>query len=140
MSTHTKKRLIPKTKGIETLYNKISKFSRILVLVLGVFFGLSLINNIQTILSADQRIDSAYSKLAKLKQENERLAGEVEEVESEHYTEQQARDKLGLSREGEVVVVLPEESKLKRLSPDFREEESDTLPDPNWKKWWKLFF
>jgi hypothetical protein len=42
-------------------------------------------------------------------------------------------------KEGEVIVVLPDEDILRKLAPLLPTEEN-TLPEPNWKKWEKLFF
>ena len=43
-----------------------------------------------------------------------------------------------MAKEGEIVVILPDEHILRKLAPD-REIEEEVLPDPNWKKWMKLF-
>ena len=61
------------------------------------------------------------------------------EVKGEEYIEKQLRDNLGLAKEGEIVVVLPDEEILRKIAPSVPEEE-DILPDPTWKKWLKLFF
>lgn len=68
-----------------------------------------------------------------LKKENEELQKELARVQSPEYIEDMARDKLNLQKEGEVVVVLPEIS----ASP---EPQTEITINPNWKKWWKLFF
>lgn len=120
--------------------NQFNRISRVLVLLLAALFSLSLLHNISDILSADQKIAQASSRLDKLKQENERLEAEVKKGESPEFKEKQARDKLGLAREGEIVLVLPPPETLKIISPLTEEEEELTLPEPNWKKWRKLFF
>ncbi len=74
-----------------------------------------------------------------LKKENEELQKRLTETQSPVYIERELRDKLGLAKRGEVVVVLPDAEILKRLAPKSSEEE-DFLPDPTWKKWAKLFF
>ncbi len=135
-----KKRLVAKTKGLKSLYIKISKFGKIFILLVGIVFAASLIRNIQTILSSDQKIDSADQKLEEVKVINDELKQEVKKVESEHFVELQARDKLGLAKDGETVVILPDEATLRRMAPPQEAFESPSLPDPNWKKWWKLFF
>ncbi len=38
-----------------------------------------------------------------------------------------------------IVVVLPDTATLEKLAPEVPVEQ-ETLPDPNWKKWWNLFF
>jgi len=135
-----KKRLVAKTKGLESLYIKISKFGKIFILLVGIVFAASLIRNIQTILSSDQKIDSADQKLEEVKVINDELKQEVKKVESEHFVELQARDKLGLAKDGETVVILPDEATLRRMAPPQEAFEHSSLPDPNWRRWWKLFF
>src|SRR3990170_4508136 len=66
------------------------------------------------------------------------LEKKLEEVKSDDYIEKQIRDKLGLAKEGEIVVVLPPPEVVRKLAPKIEEQE-DTLPDPNWKKWFHLF-
>lgn len=108
-------------------------------LFLGFLFLLSLIRNISKIAKAGKRIDKAESRLGKLRKENEEMERKLAEVKSEEYIEKQLRDKLGLAKEGEIVVVLPDEETLRKIAPSVPEEE-DVLPDPTWKKWLKLFF
>ncbi|MDP3994252.1 MAG: hypothetical protein Q8P91_00270, partial [bacterium] len=60
------------------------------------------------------------------------------EAKKQEYIEKQLRDKLGLSKEGETIVVLPDADTLRKLVPPIPGEE-EILPDPNWKKWLKLF-
>ncbi len=43
-----------------------------------------------------------------------------------------------MAKEGEIIIVLPDEEILGTLAPNLEEEE-EALPDPNWKKWLKLF-
>lgn len=73
-------------------------------------------------------------ELAVLEKKNEELKDELKRIESPEFIEEAAREKLGLGKEGEVVVILP--------SGDLAAQENyrmDKEP-PNWKKWWRLFF
>lgn len=83
-------------------------------------------------------IKKEETRLAKLRKENEDLKKKAEEAGKDIFFEKEARNKLGLGKEGEIIVVLPDDETLKKLAPK-REEEEDVLPDPNWKKWMKLF-
>lgn len=77
-------------------------------------------------------------RVEKLQKENEELQLKIEEAKKQEYIEKQLRDKLGLSKEGEIIVVLPDADTLRKLVPPIPEEE-EILPDPNWKKWLKVF-
>lgn len=69
----------------------------------------------------------------KVKKENEILKKQIEVVASEEYVEKIARDKLGMVKEGESIVLLPDEVK----GGSKREELKKRT---NWQQWWGLFF
>ena len=105
---------------------------------LGVMAAITLTRNILIISKAHANTDKLKQEIEKIKIDNEQLKQKIEMSASEEFIERQAREKLGLVKEGETVIVLPEEEALRQLSPKFIEEEHN-LPDPNWKKWLKLF-
>lgn len=117
--------------------------SRILVnfgiILVTLFFGISLIRNVARISKVKKDIKETEGRVEKLKTDNEELRQRLDEVKSQTFVEKQLRDRLGLAKEGETVIVLPEPEVLKKLAPNTPEEE-ETLPDPNWEKWYKLFF
>lgn len=113
-------------------------YSKLLLIVLVIFFAVSLYKNLSKVRGSDDRIENARNNLEELKRENNKLKEELKEKESEEFIEKELRDKLNLAKEGEIVVVLPDEEILRKLVPE-RIEEEDILPDPNWKKWLKLF-
>ena len=134
--------------GNKRTYNKpkedflkkvLSKFGVFIALFLILIFSISLIRNVTKILDAKRRIKEEGEKVKALEAENEEIRRKIEDVKSQEYLEKQMRDKLGLAKEGEIVVVLPDEETLRKLVPK-EEEEKETLPDPTWKKWLKLFF
>lgn len=123
----------------ERVREKIKSYFGYLIIFLFLLMAISLIRNIVRISQAKKRVETAEGRVESLKKENEKLKGELENIESEAYVEFQARDKLGLAGEGEIIVVLPDEEVLKKIAPKIYEEE-ETLPDPTWKKWLHLFF
>lgn len=108
-------------------------------IVVGVLLSLLLIRNIFNLVSSQDKIRQSQEKVAKLRDENERLRREKEQAQSPEFLEKIAREKLGLAREGETVVILPDEETLKKLAPQPSE---DGLGEqfPNWKLWLRLFF
>ena len=114
---------------------KLPKYFLILLLII---FSTSLAINIGKIKKFNKTISEKEEKIAKIKKENEEIKKKLEEAKSQEYIEKQLRDSLGLAKEGEIVVVLPDEDTLRNLAPKLEKEES-TLPDPNWKRWLKLF-
>lgn len=75
--------------------------------------------------------------LHRLEIENKRLKDELTYSESPLFIEQEARNRLGLGREGEEVVLLPKEQGTGDKK-QATEEGKESVP--NWKRWWRLFF
>jgi len=119
--------------------DKLRKYSNILIIFVLIVLSLSLAKNISRNIQAQNRIEGEKKKIEELQKENEILKGEIAKVSSDVYIEKQLRNKLGLVKEGEYIVVLPDEETLRKLAPKIRKEE-DLLPLPNWKKWINLFF
>jgi len=105
----------------------------ILVLALSVFRSVSRSSQIST------QIQIEKTKLAKIEADNQKLQDQLTLTQNPSFIEKEVRDKLGLGKAGEAIVVLPDAEILKKLAPKVQLEE-DNLPDPNWKKWEKLFF
>jgi len=81
----------------------------------------------------DDRLKKERERLLVLKKENMELKKELEEVKTERYVEEVARDKLGMGRKGETIVVLPE--------IEYEEvERKRGRKLENWEKWYRVFF
>lgn len=119
--------------------NSILKAINYTVLLVSLILAFSLFQNIYQTTKAEERLESAQARLDILKVEQIKLKSELAEVLSQEYQEKQARDKLGLAKQGEIVLVLPEDEVLRTLSPRIEREQKLTLPDPNWKQWLNLF-
>ncbi|KKS77867.1 MAG: Cell division protein FtsL [Candidatus Woesebacteria bacterium GW2011_GWB1_43_14] len=112
---------------------------RYLVAAILLVLSLSLARNVMRLYRINRAIDDAYSALEELDKKNRDLADQIKFVRSEDYIEKQARDKLGLAKEGEIVVVLPDSETLRKLSPRIERELENEIPLQNWQKWLKLF-
>jgi cell division protein FtsB len=131
-----------KVKNREKIDKKIGEFFGrvwgyavwVLILVLAV----SVVKNVKKAASIRGEVALEQAKVDKIKEENAKLEEEIAQTTSETFIEKQVRDKLGLVKEGEAIVVLPDEDTLRALAPQIP-QDSDTLPDPNWKKWIQLF-
>ncbi|MEK9143115.1 MAG: septum formation initiator family protein [Patescibacteria group bacterium] len=75
--------------------------------------------------------------LKRLEEENKRLKGELTYSESPLFIEAEARNRLGLGREGESIVLMPND---KLQMTNGKTEDKTVVSLPNWKKWWRLFF
>lgn len=113
------------------------KIGRLFFFGLLIYLVLSLVGRIFSLFQAEERVRVARRRLEEAKRRNEELAERLRYVESREFLEREARDKLGLGRRGEAVVILPKEVMKESLEKKEKKEEKLI---PNWKKWVKVFF
>lgn len=109
-----------------------------------VLLSLSLLINFGTQVLQSTRLEARRASLAtevtQLETGNRQLQGEVEFAESNANVERVAREQLGYTREGEIVV-LPQ---FPTPTPVPTTATSEALPPPvelpNWRRWWAAFF
>lgn len=111
------------------------RFVQLLILVTAVFFILNLGRSIYGLWQKGDIVAESEQIRDELREKNLQLKEEQMRVETPEFIEEQARNKLNLTREGEVVVVLPELP----ISP-IPQAQTELSEEPNWQKWWKLFF
>lgn len=123
---------------VKRLKVKFEKLGGYAIWILVVLLTISLIKNVGKVKRIRGEIAAEKEKIAKMKMVNEVLANQVAQAQKPEFIDREIRNKLGLVKTGETVVVLPEEDVLKSLAPKV-EIDQEALPDPNWKKWLKLF-
>lgn len=104
-----------------------------LISIISLAFIVSLSRSIYTLWQKGDLVTQREAILTTRKDENQALSQKLSQVQDEAFIEEQARNKLNLSREGEIVVVLPKDLPVASEAP---------APQitPNWQQWWKLFF
>lgn len=94
---------------------------------------ISLTRSVMSLLAKRDIVQTQKGELARLEAENRLLEDALSQAQTPEFIERTAREKLGLVKDGEVVVMLPQ----------GQERESTGAAGesiPNWKKWWGLFF
>jgi cell division protein FtsB len=119
------------------------RLTRLIILILGGYLVVQTSRNVAVLWGAKGRVDQAESRLQELQKQNEALKLQQENIGKPEFVEREARDKLGLVRENEVVLVLPADQ-VQKLADSLREEyqksNQEIAPDlPNWQQWLKLF-
>ena len=108
------------------------------LLFLGVLVSIILVVNstkrILTFRATSMKVTEVQTRLDELRRENEAFKKELEYKKSDEFAEEEIRNKLGLVKEGESVVIIPKEENP-QLTTD-----SGQLTKPNWEKWRDLFF
>lgn len=126
------------SKPFQLLTQKLGKLIGYGVLILVVLMGLSVVRNVSRVMAIKREVQAEKARLTKIEKENKELEVQISKTQSPDFVEKQVRDKLGLVKEGETEVVLPDADTLRKLAPKIAQEE-DMLPDPIWKRWLKLF-
>lgn len=123
-----------------------SRFFRLIIVIFSLVTIFTLPGSIYTLWKRRDIVKVRQEDLSRVKQENERLKQELSQAETPEFIERVAREKLGMVKEGETLVLLPQrQSSVVSLLPrsNFGEagQSSEDKKDlPNWKKWWRLFF
>ncbi|MBI2029492.1 septum formation initiator family protein [Candidatus Gottesmanbacteria bacterium] len=110
-----------------------TKAIRIFTLILGVFLVISLVRSIADLWQKGSLFEKEEQRFAKARLDHEQLLSEYDKIQSPQYVEQQARDKLGLTKEGEVVVVLPQKPEAK--PPNIIDAKVELSSLPIWRQW-----
>lgn len=113
------------------------KITITIIIFLAIFTLYNLLSQIFKAVRSADRLSQATEIIMKLQDENKRLQKQLIYVQKPDYIEQQARDKLGLAKAGEVVFVIPDE-KIKQVLGLNSSVDEKRLP--NWQGWLRVFF
>jgi cell division protein FtsB len=106
------------------------------IIIIGVSASLGLARNLYNVYQNGKFLDSASQKLAKLRTENERLKSENTSTNDPSFIEREARNRLGLVKPGEVVVILPPA----QSTPEASRAMAEIPARPVWQQWLGLLF
>ncbi len=115
---------------------KIARFSLLkpLIWVIELIVIISLVGSIISIAKKKDVVGEQAAALKRIDAENARLKSQLSQAQSTVFVENEARDKLGLVKPGEVVVMIGRQVST----------ASDSLNPqtalPRWQQWWQLFF
>ena len=122
------------------MQNKIITLTKYGMILACILLVISFISNIARTRQMRSVLDEAQISLEELQSKQAELQQNLQQTEGDFFVEKEARNKLGLVKENEIVLVLPDDETLRRLSPIEEDaNEEYLLPDANWKKWKQLF-
>jgi cell division protein DivIC len=110
------------------------KLVRAGILIIFITIGIGIVRSVYTLSQKKGIIAERQRVLRGLIAQNSQLNEQLREATSPAFIEQAARDKLGLVRPGETVVIM---DKSKILNPNNPNNPQELPP---WKQWWSLFF
>lgn len=110
-------------------------FGVIILVVIVVIY--SLFNQIIATLNVSGRLNKVADSLSKAEIKNRELKNRLSQIKSPQFVEEVARNKLGLAKPGETVVIIPDE-KIKEILGASDSAKEARLP--NWLGWLRVFF
>lgn len=115
----------------------------IAALFLAVWVGLASYRSLERTRGIDQEIAALEQEAKRIEQENATLREKIAYFASPNFQEREAKEKLGLKKTGEQVVVVksfPGTETESSLMPTIDTGRTAEFRSPNYYKWWKLFF
>jgi hypothetical protein len=109
---------------------KLLPFIVIIILVILIKNNITFLLNYQKSGSA---LSSLEKNLATEQKKNQYLSERLYYVKTDKFVQNQAQNKLGMLKEGEFFVIAPTAAPLNSPTQTFNSE-------PNWRRWWNLFF
>ena len=103
-----------------------------LIFLLGLVFAGRTSYRIWRLVQARRIVIETRLRTQEAYRENELLTKRLTEVSSDAFVEREARDKLGMGKPGEVIVILPQTTSSYLLTPNSK-------IIPNWRLWWNLY-
>lgn len=106
------------------------------VILIVLVIAYKLITQIIGTTKSGERLSQAADAVYKLEVKNRELKEKLSQIQSPQFLEEEARNKLGLSKKGETLIIIPED-KLKLV---LGASTSAQIRLPNWLGWLKVFF
>lgn len=101
------------------------------IVALGLLAAFQMSLNIWKVYRSGSRIDQASKALETAKRQQQDLQKNLNYVQTSEFIEKEAREKLGMGRPGEVVLIMPKF--------DTKPQETGEPNLASWQKWWRLY-
>jgi len=115
------------------------KLFRYIFLLFLILLFFSVLDSIKKVRNAKRQVDQAQERLENLLKEQQSLREEISKIETQEFIEKQLRDRLGLVREGEIVIVLPDPQVVKKFAPRYDSGSSSNLESSKRSFWQRIF-
>jgi cell division protein FtsB len=112
-----------------------SRLFKIIIAIINIFIIIGLIRSILDLNKRWGIVKNRENTLNRLLTENKRLKRSLKDAQSPNFIEKEARDKLGLAKPGDSIVIMQKQAPITSTSP---QNSTNTLPV--WQQWWQLFF
>lgn len=106
------------------------------IIIVSFFIINNLVHSIYTLWQKQNLVVTAKKELEREKEENQELKRKLSLAKDPNFIEEEARNRLFLTKPGENVIVIPTEAI--KSNPARQKNSADTRQ--NWEKWRDLFF
>ncbi len=114
------------------------KKATILIFILIILsLSYNLFRQLSLTVGSSDKLNQILEDVQDLEIKNKTLKHKLEQIKSAEFIEEQARNKLGLGKQGETVIIISED-KINQILGASQSAQGKRLP--NWQGWWKLFF
>lgn len=114
----------------------IKKLSLGLIILISLIVAYNLVIQIIQAVKSGERLSQSADVVYKLEAKNKELKRQLTQIQSPEFIDEEVRNKLGMSKKGETIVIIPEE-KIKAI---LGASSSAQIRLPNWLGWLKVFF
>jgi cell division protein DivIC len=109
------------------------KIARVLIAMISLGLAVSAGRTIVELWEQKGRVGEKERELTRVLTENKRLESQLTDMKNPSYVERVARDQLGMVKEGETMVMLPQGG----ANAEGRGNSGEL---PVWQQWFRLFF
>ena len=114
---------------MKILKSQLFRFIFYLACIVAVF---NLTRSIISVINKRDVVRQTEEMRLEAQRENDELRRKLAESQTAEFIERQARNKLGLVKEGETVVIIEK--------PEAGANQLGVALETNWRLWWRLFF
>lgn len=108
----------------------------IIAVSVALFIAYNLLSQILQAVKSSERLTAEAEDLFQLEAQNKQLKLKLSQIKLPEFIEKEARNKLGLAKPGETVVIIPDQ-KIKEVLTSSSATEAKRLPNP--LGWLKVF-
>ncbi len=112
-------------------------FSIVLIFLFAAFLVYGLAKQINDSIKVGERLENAAEEVSKLQERNRNLRNDLSDVQKKEYVEKVARNKLNMSKPGETVIFITDQTLLQVIESE--RPKPPPIEPPNWERWIRLF-
>jgi len=123
---------------------------RWIIIAISLFVIASLARSVVDLWQRRSIVEQEKKRLSALEKKHEELTKKLEMVQTPMFIEKEARERLGMAKEGETIILMNNASRTESVEGSLPEQaqshpigmqSGESLQQiPYWKRWWMTFF